>query len=304
MNVFSETTAFFAAPYLAEALDGNLYVMNIAHNNFFQDGTKIKEIFCGNDTENIQGDKITIIGFKALKILSKRIEQGEFKRVNYIISDTTSCVNYEWWNQFIPENNINLYIMPDIKPYCFIDYKPIYQYMKINKNLLLPKSKKLLITHSPTNKVKIKTKGTDTIQKFIQKLQKKHNFDFKLITGQKMNKVISEKSRAHIHIDQLVLGNNDIGMYWGEIKYNGAMGKSGLEGMMMDCCVVTGAPKPQTLPHFDTPPITWTSYDDFYDDLELLIVNEKKRNEQIKMQNIWVEKVIGNKEFYKKYLNE
>lgn len=304
MVVFTEIGAFFAASHLAKALDAELFVMNTKYASFFGSSCATTETYCGDNTENITNGDITIIGFAALEKIHKRIENGDFERVNYIISDTLSCINYKWWNDFVVKNNIDLYIMPDIEHYCFVNYKPIYQYMEINKNLLLPKPKKLLITHSPRSNHKIKTKGTNEIERFISKLKKKHDFDFKLITGLEMDNALKEKSKSHIHIDQLVFKNKNIEKHWGEIKYHGALGKSGLEAMMLGCCVITGAPEPKTMPHFESPPIVWTSFDDFYKDLEFLIVNKDERRKQIKKQNYWVKNIISNKEFYKKYLTE
>lgn len=305
MNIFTQISAFFGEPYLAEALNAELYVMNTKYNNFFGGVSNVKGIYCGNNTENINNDDIIIIAFLALQKISKRIENKDFRKIVFIACDTLYCRNYEWCNKFINDNNIQMYLMPDVEPFCSIDYKLIYQYMKIDASLILPKqTNRLLITHSPRGEKKQKVKGTPEIIKIIEELQKKHDFEFKLITGQKMDDGIKEKSRAHIHIDQLIYGNPEVNQsHWGrKFIYNGGLGKSGIEGMLLNCAVITGGLKPKTQPYFDPPPITWTSYNTFYEDLENLIVNESKRNQQIDEQNNWLT-LYYNKEFYKTYLN-
>lgn len=304
MNIFTDYSAFFAAPYLAEILDAKLYVIDVNFNNFFGNNNVIQGIHCGENTKNINNDDLIIIGYEALKKIKSRIEKGDFKKVCYIISDTKSCINYLDWNSFIEKYKIDLYVMPDIKPYCKIQYKPIYQYIRINKELVSTKPERLLISHSPRSKGKLKTKGTEAVIENIKLLKKSFDFDFLLITGKNMDDCIREKSRSHIFIDQLVFKNPEVKKhnYWGSIEYTGALGKSGIEGMLLNCCVITGAEKPVTEPYFDTPPIIWSDYDKFYEDLKELIINSEKRNQIIHQQNQWL-KGYYSKEFFKSYFN-
>jgi len=304
MNVFAEYSAFFAVPFLAEALDASLYVINTGYNNWFESATNVKGIYCGDHTEKINNDSITIVGYGALTKIKERIQKHQFERVNFIASDTFFCKNYKWCNMFIKENNIHFYAMPDLEKFCLIGYKPIYQYVILNTKLTFPKSSKLLVTHSPGRKYKSNLKGSNEIKKIVFDLQKKYDFDFKLLSGVSMDDVIREKSKSHIFIDQLVYKNTNIDQsYWGgKIKYDGGLGKSGLEAMALDTCVITSGIVPDTKPYFDSPPITWTSYQTFYEDLEELILNEGRRNNQIQSQNEWVKNVITNKQFYKEYL--
>jgi len=297
MKIFTEISAFFAAPYLAEILDCPLYTMDISYNDFFGNDCILGE-YCGDKTERIDNGNIIIIGIKALKRISNRIINMDFDRIILILCDTNACLEYKWWNDFVIKYKIELYIMPDIKEYCFIDYKPIYQYIKVNTNLIEKKQKsKLLISHSPRSKSKL-------IINIINKLKKIYDFDFELISGLNMIDALKRKSRSHIFVDQLIYKNKDINQqkFGGEIIYNGGMGKSGIEGMLLNCAVITGGIKPFTDPHFNTPPITWASADSFYNDLENLIINEEYRKRQIINQNNWLNKYM-NKEFYKKYLN-
>lgn len=102
MIVFAQHSAFFAAPYLTEAFYGGvLYVHDTKYNNFFKTKT-ISGLYCGVNTENIpKSDCITIIGHFALKMISHRIERGDFKYVNLILCDTDATVSYNWWNGFV-----------------------------------------------------------------------------------------------------------------------------------------------------------------------------------------------------------
>jgi len=303
MVIFTNASPFFGAPYLAEALDVDLFVQNINYNDFF--GKKnVKGKFCGNKTEKIVDKDILIIGATALKKISNRIVNGDFNNIILILCDTAACLDYKWWNDFVVKHNIRLYIMPDIKEFCSVDYKPIYQYIKLDENLKQKKQNKLLITHSPRNQIKQDKKGSNLIVSIINKLKKKHDFDFKQVTGLSMTEAISEKSKSHIFIDQLIYKNNGIKQknFGGKIVYNGGLGKSGIEAMLLNCVVITGGVNPKTEQFFDTPPITWSSADSFYDDLEKLITDEELRNQQISNQNSWLDKYM-NQEFYKKYLN-
>ncbi len=303
MVIFSEHSAFFAAPLLSEVLNLELYVTNTDFNNFFGSETILGK-YCGNNTENIKDDEIIIIGITALKKISNRIIKEEFKRVILILCDTYSCLDYIWWNEFVENNNIELYIMPDLQEFCFIKYKPIYQYIKIDNSLMEVKNDKLLITHSPRSKIKHQKKGSNLIIKTVNKLKVKYDFDFELITGLSASEVIKKQSKSHIFIDQLVYKNEEINQsnFGGKILYKGGLGKSGIQGMLLNCAVITGGVEPKTEPHFEKPPITWTSADTFYNDLERLIVDEVYRNKQITTQNNWVKK-YNNSEFFKKYLN-
>jgi hypothetical protein len=280
--------------------------MKEQYNNFWGISTKTEPIYCGDNLENINNDDITIIATYPLKKLSKRIEAKEFNRVNVILCDSGAFKHYMWWNDFIKNNSINLYLMPDIAPFSLIAYKPIYQYIKIHNSLILPKrTDKLLVTHSPKNRSKMNKKGSSTIIRIVNDLQKKYDFDFKLIHNLFPDEAIMEKSKSHIFIDQLIYDNKEINqsIFGGKITYNGGLGKSGIEGMLMNCCVITGGKVPETEPHFAPPPITWTSYDKFYEDLKGLIIDEEKRNKQIEEQDKWLLQ-YNNKEFFRKYLTE
>jgi hypothetical protein len=205
MNIFVEYSMFFAAPFLAEALDAKLYVIGTRYNNWFGSLTNINGIECGRNTEKINNEDITIAGYGALVKMSNRIKTKCFNRVNYIVCDTRSRKNDRWVNHFVHENKIHLYITPDAETYSFSNYKPIYQYMKTDTTLIFPKSSKLLITHDPGTKYDSGMKGSKEIIKIISSLQKKYDFDFKILTGLKMDDCIKEKSKSHIHIDALFL---------------------------------------------------------------------------------------------------
>ena len=211
MNIFTENSIFFATPFLSEVLEAPLYVMNTEYNNWFGSLTDVSGIYCGRNTEKINNDDITIVAYGALVEMSTRIRKRHFKRVNYIVSDTRSRKNDAWCNRFVRDNNIHLYVTPDAEEYSFSNYKPIYQYMKMNNNLRMSKpTDRLLVTHDPGTKYSNGMKGTKAIIKIVNILQKRHDFDFKVLTGLGMDECIKEKSRSHIHIDALVYGNTEM----------------------------------------------------------------------------------------------
>jgi hypothetical protein len=297
---------FFAAPFLAEALGASLYVIGTDYNNWFGSLTNINGVCCGKNTEKINNDDITVAGYGALVKISERIKRGHFKRVNYIVCDTRSRKNEVWCNKFVKDHNVHLYVTPDAEAYSFTNYKPIYQYMKTSNTLMSPKANdRVLITHDPGTKYSSGMKGTKTIVRIVNELQQKYDIDFKILTGLSMDDCIREKSKSHIHVDALVFGNIEMDQtIFGRKLYYGGLGKSGLEAMLLNTCVVTSGITPKTKPYFDPPPVVWTSYSTFYEDMENLILDEDKRNTQIEAQNKWVKEVITNKEFYQRYLTE
>lgn len=289
MVILSKSEAYFAAPHLSKIIGAKLYVMETEGNGFFGLNTNTNGIYCGDNFEFINDEDIIIIGLIPLKKISDNIKK--FKRVISILCDTPSITEYKWWNKFIKENNIELYIMPDLIQYCYIDYKPILQYIEINEKLIQEKNNILTVSHSPRTNKKMKMKGTYDINKFINKLKKEWDFKFNLISNLKNDEAIKEKSKSHIFIDQLV----------NKKDYKGGIGKSGLESMILKSSVITSGNGIKTEPFFDSPPIFWTNCENFYIDLKFLISNDDFRNEQIYLQNNWINKYM-NKEFYIDYL--
>jgi hypothetical protein len=249
--VASRTPRYFAAGHLAMALGANLY----CYENRDTDFTDGKKAIRWNG-ERIDCNHLMVVGCKALRLAAKYIERGAYKTVAVVFSDTKCCTDYIWWNQFVKKNNVAVYMMPDLAQYSQVPYVPCYQTL-IMPNIEIKKADRLTICHSP-NKKGI-WKGTPAIRRVIKELQKDYIFDYVEIIGKSWYESLEIKSRAHIFIDQLTYGNPEIPQkrFGGKITYNGALGKSGLEGMLLGCCTITGAKKVNTEPFFPTPPAIW-----------------------------------------------
>lgn len=282
--ILTKNSTYFAAPVLAQYLKCPLYVIYNNENNFMDgvQGIKFNNI--------INCDILIIIGYNALKAIESQLYK--YKKVVYIVSDSNSCRFYKTWNHIVEKNNIKVFVMPDKIDYCTNSFIPIYQALNISGGL--NKFNKFTITHSPRIKEKIYYKGTNQIQSIILELQNKYDFDFKIITGMSYKEAQEIKSKSHLFIDQLIFENKFINQsrWGGNIIYKGGLGKSGLEAMCMGVCTITSGEFFNTMPYFEPPPVLWTSYDSFYNDVKNIILNEELRNEYSIKQKTWCEKHI------------
>lgn len=300
--IFTEECSLFASSYLAEAIGAELYVMIPEYNIFFGEEVNGK-LWMGGDA--IKEDNLIVIGAVALKNISQKIKDNAFSSVAVILSDSVFCRDHKWVNDFVEQYNITVYAMPDITPFCNKTPIPVYQAMKIRQEAEEKPQDRLLISHSPNNPIKAITKGTPFIQKTLDKLKRIYDFDYDIIMGSTMKDCIRRKSRSHIFIDQMIYGNDDVPQKrWGEeIKYHGGLGKSGIEAILLGCCVITGGEKPNTGPFFPPPPVVWSSYDTFYSDLKELIVYKKLRDHKTLTQSRWAERYLSF-EFISKHITQ
>jgi len=182
--------------------------------------------------------------------------------------------------------------MPDLHDYLRVPYTPAYQtmtlpYVEINKP-----NDRIVICHSPGKKGTLNIKGSRQIADVVKKFSKKLPVEYKVLTNLSWEECIKEKSRAHIFIDQLTKYNPYINQkrFGGEIIYKGALGKSGIEAMMLECCTVTTMDRPITEPHFPPPPVILTNYFSFEYDIERVITDISHKKSYIEQQKKWVDK--------------
>lgn len=300
--VLTEESSLFAVPYFAEMLDAELYVMLPAYNNFFQNGRQ------GIDWQGgsvVNGDNLFVVGAVALRGIAPKIEAGHYKTVAIILCGSAFCRDYVWVNDFIKHNRVTVYCMSDKVPYLQHDYIPAFQALKIKEGVIVEKKSKLTIGHSPSNPQKAIHKGTPQILKTIEKLHKSYYFDFLLIQNMTMDECLKAKSSCHIFIDQLIHGNPHVPQdyFGGQIRYEGGLGKSGLEAMLLNSCVITGGVPADTKGYFPPPPITWTNLGNFYEDLKDLIVQGDKRDALTREQNVWATQYCSY-EFARKHFTQ
>jgi len=262
---------YFAAEHLVRALGARMY---------------------GLSAEEIDAEHLIIIGMKALERYSKRFKEKKFKSVAVIFSDTNFCVHNEWCNAYVKENKIPVYAMPDLHNYLTVPYIPAYQTITIPEIEINKPTDRVVICHSPGEKAVYNFKGTDQIKSVIKELSKRYNIEYKMLSKLSWEDCLKEKSTAHIFIDQLTKNNPCINQsrFGNKIQYNGALGKSGIEGMFLKCCVVTTMDVTSTERYFPFPPIVLTDYFSFADDIEMLINNVEYRNGVAEKQYQWAKK--------------
>ncbi len=259
---------YFAASHLCNALNATMY---------------------GVSTKQMPVDHLLIIGMRAFKAYSK-LKNKNFKSVAVIFSDTNFCKYHKWCNDYAEANNIPIYAMPDLHDYLRIPYIPAYQTITLPKIHIDKPNDRISICHSPGAKGAFNTKGTNQINYIIKKLQKKYPIEYKDLRNYDWEECIKAKSRAHIFIDQLTKGNPFIDQmrFGGKIPYKGALGKSGIEGMMLKCCTVTTMDEPLTEPYFPPPPVILTNYQEFEYDIDKLITDGFRLRAD--RQKEWVDK--------------
>jgi len=259
---------YFAAEHLSKALNAKLFSLT---------------------TKDIDVDHLIILGMRGLERYSK-LKNKNFKSIAVIFSDTNFCKYHKWCNDYIRENKIAMYAMPDLDDYCFNSYRPAYQTITLPNIEIIKPTDRIVICHSPGAKATHNYKGTKQINEIIKALSEKYPIDYKVLKNLSWEECIKVKSTAHIFIDQLTKGNPHIPQkrFGGLIKYNGALGKSGIEGMLLKCCTITTMKRVETRPYFPFPPVVLTDYQNFKGDLELLIKDVEYRNGLIEKQFEWV----------------
>ena len=199
-------------------------------------------------THNIpDADHYIVIGAISFGGLPKKVRRNMIA----IFTDSTYMNNPERYNKLV--NGSTVWAMPDLAGLANTDniyYQPF-------KMPVVDTEKTKLICHSPFHELKYGQKGT----KHIIEVCKRNNLPLTLITGKTWFETIKIKAQHKICVDQIIRG----------------LGKSGLEGMLLGCSVISGVkPKCDNLP-----PVTWTNKKNFEVDLLKLIDNYNKP-EQIK----------------------
>jgi hypothetical protein len=262
---------YFAAEHLARALGARMF------------GLSAKEI----DVEHL-----IIIGMKALERYSKKFKDKKFKSVAVIFSDTNFCVHNEWCNAYAKKNKITIYAMPDLHNFLTVPYIPAYQTITIPEMEINKPTDRVVICHSPGKKAVYNFKGTGQIKSIIKELSKRYNIEYKMLSKISWEDCLREKSTAHIFIDQVVKNNPCISQsrFGNKIQYNGGLGKSGIEAMLLKCCVITTMDVMSTEQYFSFPPVVLTDYFSFANDIEMLINHVEYRNSVAAKQYQWAKK--------------
>jgi hypothetical protein len=200
-------------------------------------------------------DHYIVIGAISISMLPKRCNGN----VTAIMTDSTFMLSPEKFNKMFKSNGWRVWAMPDLAPLAHTE-NIYYQPFIIPK---VDKRKTDLICHSPHNEAKELQKGTALIAAVCAK----YNLPLTIIKGKTWRETIKIKAQHLFCVDQLVRG----------------IGKSGLEGMLLDSVVISGV-KPQGN---NLPPIAWTDKKSFENDLIELIFDKQRQNEIIESQREW-----------------
>jgi len=297
--VIAQSCKYFAAPFFAKALGAKLYSIDRTQDKFFGDIIKVNRF-----SRNINADYLFFIGTRSLLYCANRLDFNKYKKCAVIFSDTNCARLEKSWKAVVKKHGITTYAMPDLIRYCYKSTIPIYQTM------ILPdivkqttNNQPVVICHSPGKKAKYK--GTDIIVSVVNELKKKYDIELNLLTDKPWVECLKEKARSDIMIDQIVVGNKnfDNSRFKNNKKYQGAIGKSGLEGMLLGCCTVSGCEQPVTEPHFYRPPVVYTDAKKLKDDLEYLIKNAGERKDIAESQTVWAKRHLAP-DFMREYATQ
>lgn len=297
ISILTQSCKYFAAPYLAESLNANLYVIDHSQDEFFGEH-KISSISRG-----IRSDHLIVVGTRALLYASEKLDIKKFKTVAVIFSDTNCSRLENKWKPIVDKYGIFTYATPDLIQYCYDTTIPVYHTITIPNFKTDKTADRIVISHSPGSKVE--WKGTDLIISAIEKIKNKHEITFNLLTDKSWNECLKIKAQSHIFIDQIVLGdkNFDQSRFRNNKKYLGSIGKSGLEGMLLGCCTISGCQKHNTDSYFPTPPVVYTDCKKIKKDLESLIENPDRIEIAANEQKNWAQKYLSP-EFVSKHLTQ
>jgi len=165
--------------------------------------------------------------------------------------------------------------------YQFFDYPVKEYYQPFDMSWLkIEKNERLTVAHGYFSERKKRQKGTD----FIEGVLRNIDADTDLYTKLSWYSAVIRKSKAHIYIDQI---DHFDGWKFG---WQGGIGKSGLEAMLLDCVVMCrGEFHGREIP---TPPIAWCNKVNISDILDMYINDEKARRLRVEEQREWANKYL------------
>jgi hypothetical protein len=237
-----------------------------------------------------QSEEIIVFGVMGLKYLFRILKnQAWFSKKNLsdwpsrklIISDIEFSKSPAYYNQHIINNDVEILIMPDLihQLHPSIPYRPYFQHIPFNKQLLLKKDPRLTVAHSPGLKRYSNEKATT----FIETTLNSYNLD--IIHGFPWHECVKRKSKATFFVDQMCIFKN--------LDYYGGLGKSGLEAMLYGCLTITTGYPPKTEPHFPLPPALYIHPSQLRDTIDHYLFCEDERNELISRQQQWAKKYLS-----------
>jgi len=208
------------------------------------------------------------------------LQESHFYPARIILTDSYYLNNYKELNKTLKDYTV--YCMPDLMKY----YGKTHSFFHPFEYGRVKKSGVLTICHSPYSTAKRRTKGTEIISRIVMEMKRDIKLNYELIVRKSWIECLRIKSRSHLFIDQISQVDG----------YGGAVGKSGVEAMAMDCVVFTSGDLIET--DIPLPPVIKITAETLKDKLMEFIEN---RDEQIEIQSEWVKKYCSY-EFVGKHL--
>lgn len=177
-----------------------------------------------------------------------------------------------------------LFILPDLMHLAPAGAIPLHH--PVPRYEPVAKAGKLTIMHSPGTNKKRRKKGSDRIERVIERLRRDgHSFDYETLMGLSNAECVARKATAHIFIDQLPAPGLPAGL-----------GRSGEEGLSLGCVVLTSIYTNKNVEgFFELPPVTPVyDEDDLYLALKGIITHYTKEAlaEHMALSRVWAEKYL------------
>jgi hypothetical protein len=217
-----------------------------------------------------------------------RIDSSKLKgRKTLIISDSHYLQYTKEIDEIIERENMSVFCMVDLWDFCKFEKKVfIHPFLDFNslgiKNNM--KFDRFSICHSPYKKVETNQKGSSQIRSAVNKFSEEHPCNYFCISDKRWIESVDLKSKCHFFIDQISIGN-----HYSHIGYQGGIGKSGLEGMLLKCLTFSAGVKMNAdIP--EAPFIQVENQDDLYDKLLYYKNNTDEAQTLIQKQYEWAKK--------------
>ena len=162
-----------------------------------------------------------------------RIDVSKLRgRKSVIISDSHYLENTAEIDEIIEKYSIEVSCMIDLWDNCKHDKRAYFHpFEELNTNI--EKSDNIIVCHSPSVKLATNNKGSIEIERAVSNALKGLE-QYLCISDETWAGTIKKKASAHIFVDQLTLGN-----HYNHKGYEGGIGKSGLEGMLLKCLTIS-----------------------------------------------------------------
>lgn len=231
-----------------------------------------------------QADEIIILGAISFGALRNDIrgfdDLVKRKKTKIIITGTYYFLRPQECNRLYKQLGLIVYCMPGLLKYRQnLPTIPYYQPFDL-KNYPIKKNDELTICHTPYHSTKLQIKGSHYINKIIKQLPMKVRYEF--IMNKSWEGTLKIRSQSHITIDMIIKVGN----------YTGGIGKSGLEALWLKSALITTG-NSFTSKYFNSPPVIFTTIENFKQDLLDLIEDKDYREDQIKFQRKWAEKYLS-----------